>query len=280
MMSNYLTGKIKTSGGYNWNYIDWVKPEKINTEGWEYVRENPDYVVSRDGRFVHKKTQLLIKTQESNGYNRVTLGSKPKGNKHTYSVQRLVTRAYSGDPLSEKHQANHKDGNKQNNNIDNLEWLTQSGNILHSYETGLNNCRIPVCQYTVTGEKIATYKSLSDASKETGITRRHISECCSKENSAITAGGSIWRYIDEDFSSQRTSRDNRKILCSTRDGEFINIYDSVAEIYKETGYAKQNIYYNLKGKGNTAFGMKWKYISEDEAKNILDNNNCVIEEAK
>ena len=53
----------------------------------------------------------------------------------TYSVHRLVCRAFHGLPPSEAHaKVNHKDGDKSNNKLDNLEWCTRDENIQHEHK--------------------------------------------------------------------------------------------------------------------------------------------------
>ena len=52
-------------------------------------------------------------------------------------VHRLVARAFFGN--KEGFDVNHKDGNKQNNTISNLEWCTHKENMQHAFRTGLNN---------------------------------------------------------------------------------------------------------------------------------------------
>jgi hypothetical protein len=73
---------------------------------------------------------------DSKGYLRVTL-SKDGTNK-TYKVHRLVATAFTPNP-DNLPQVNHIDGNKSNNCVSNLEWCTQSENMRHAFNTGLNH---------------------------------------------------------------------------------------------------------------------------------------------
>lgn len=69
------------------------------------------------------------------GYHKVVL-SKNKQDKHI-SVHRLIALVFVGEPPTDKHEVNHIDGNKLNNSIDNLEWVTRSQNLSHAYKLGL-----------------------------------------------------------------------------------------------------------------------------------------------
>ena len=75
-----------------------------------------------------------LKPRTNNSYIRVSLG-----NGKSYAVHRLVAEAFLPNPEGKK-TVNHKDGNKSNNRLDNLEWNTHSENVLHAHDTGLNNC--------------------------------------------------------------------------------------------------------------------------------------------
>ena len=98
----------------------------------------PDnYWITSEGEVVTKKTGLHRKFRKTwDGYYDVTLWKDGKG--HTKRVHRLVAEAFLPNPENYP-VVNHKDGNKLNNNIDNLEWTTVQMNTIHSYANGLQN---------------------------------------------------------------------------------------------------------------------------------------------
>lgn len=87
-----------------------------------------------DNYFYKGKTLLPKKTRL--GYLHVVL-VKGYGKRYNKSVHRLVASTFI-ENVDEKPQINHIDGNKLNNNISNLEWVTPSENIRHGYSNGLH----------------------------------------------------------------------------------------------------------------------------------------------
>jgi hypothetical protein len=92
-----------------------------------------DYEISDDGEIRNIHTGRTIKQfVGKDGYMRTQIARK------TRAVHRLVAIAFI--PMEEgKIFVNHKDGNKQNNRVDNLEWCTRSENMQHAYEHGLKS---------------------------------------------------------------------------------------------------------------------------------------------
>jgi hypothetical protein len=86
-------------------------------------------------------------------------------------VHRLVAQAFIDNPLN-KNVVNHKDGNKLNNCVDNLEWVTTSENALHSYKNGYqvktNNKKVKDLTSGV------IYNSISEYAKTTNLSYNHI----------------------------------------------------------------------------------------------------------
>ena len=82
------------------------------------------------------KEKILKQSDTTTGYKKVEL-CKDNEKRKSFKVHRLVAQAFIPNP-NNKPEVNHIDGNKINNNIDNLEWVTSSENSIHAYETGLN----------------------------------------------------------------------------------------------------------------------------------------------
>lgn len=96
-----------------------------------------DYAVQRDGRvYSYKNESYRVQQLDKDGYKVVDLFSN--GKRKNCKVHRLVAQAYIEIPEGAT-QVNHKDGDKTNNNVDNLEWCNQQHNNIHARDTGLNN---------------------------------------------------------------------------------------------------------------------------------------------
>lgn len=105
----------------------------------------PYYMVSNYGRVYHRYLNRIMRLGlETSGYLFITL-STSNGPK-IVQMQRLVLMAFNPIQNPELYQANHKDGNKHNNYLYNLEWVTRSENILHSYHTGLHKIKATITE--------------------------------------------------------------------------------------------------------------------------------------
>lgn len=114
----------------------------------------------------------------SNNYYIVTLIA-PDGTRKNKSIHRIMCETFLENPENKAH-VNHKDGNKLNNSLSNLEWATEQENSQHSVDTGLttyDHCVKEVHQYSYP-EKIFIQSFFSDAEAEriTGVAKQNISK--------------------------------------------------------------------------------------------------------
>lgn len=147
-----------------------------------------NYSVSTEGQVRNDITgKLLSPGTTGNGYQKVVLYSQGKRNE--YSVHRLVALAFLDNPEN-KPQVNHIDGNKANNNLNNLEWCTVSENLVHAYAHGLtstkgNNSRVAkLTEKDVVSikEMIRDGHRLIDIAKQFGVRKSTISQIKSGRN--------------------------------------------------------------------------------------------------
>jgi hypothetical protein len=108
------------------------------TEYWKKIKGYEDsYEVSNLGRIksLIRNPEIILKPNKVRGYLQVGLFNGNSVQKKCL-VHRLVAEAFLINPHRKPH-VNHKDGNKANNLIDNLEWVTGQENMLHAYDSGL-----------------------------------------------------------------------------------------------------------------------------------------------
>jgi hypothetical protein len=162
------------------------------TEEWRVIENTLNYEISNCGEVRNKTTKKILKSQLLSGYLCITLKTN---NKKTLSkIHRLVATQFLICP-DETYVVNHKDGNKTNNHVENLEWISQSENVKHAFRLGLNKGKKnKVYQYTLDNVFIREYNSPIDVENETGIPRKRILYACVK---ARKTGGYIWKYSDE-----------------------------------------------------------------------------------
>ena len=94
------------------------------------------YSINADGtQVINNKRQRALKIQCNNGYQMVNIELNNGKRKWQY-IHRIIAQMFIPNP-DHKPEVNHKDGNKANNTISNLEWSTKSENHLHAHRTGL-----------------------------------------------------------------------------------------------------------------------------------------------
>lgn len=123
-------------------------------EVWKDIKDYPGYQVSNLGRIrthnkvtssrrfklCHWKDRVIVQKISKDRNHRVDLWNE-NGHK-TFLVHRIVAEAFLGEAAGMT--VNHIDGNRDNNTIDNLEWLSLADNIRHGFRTGLYTSQKPV----------------------------------------------------------------------------------------------------------------------------------------
>lgn len=159
-------------------------------------------IASINGKQRVSKDKILKSKGISSGYRAVILYKDRK--EKTMYIHRLVAQAFLQND-NDYTDVNHKDGNKENNILENLEWATRSYNIKHAYNTGLRKAYIkkaqeaalkitsfPVLQFDNNNVLIAEYSSITQASLQTNVSPYYISKSC--KGKLNNNANYIWRY--------------------------------------------------------------------------------------
>lgn len=160
------------------------------------------YEVSSEGS-VRRKGHRCVKPFHNRKYLMVKLCNYAF--EKTVFVHRLVASAFIPNPEN-KREVNHIDANPENNNVDNLEWVTKDENMRHAASLhlmqgpkfGRSVLAKPVAMYTLGGDYVASFSSASEAMY---IVSRGKATCPTKiiavcKGRRATAYGFQWRHID------------------------------------------------------------------------------------
>jgi hypothetical protein len=174
----------------------WIDPRyEVSDLGSVYSRANSHGGWSKNG-------PRLLKTQaNSSGYAQVRL---PINGKYKWVlVSRLVLQAFTG---TTGEQANHKNGLRLDNRLENLEWTTVSENMRHSYRVlgrkhprphkgkfgALNKLSKRVSQYDLDGNYVKTWEAVKETARA-GFSAGNVSAVCRGERRSHK--GFIWKFV-------------------------------------------------------------------------------------
>lgn len=167
--------------------------------------------VYKNGKFKIYEPYVHSETNAKGDYFRVILRG-PSHSRRSCYIHRLVWEAFVGE-IPKGYIVHHKDGNRQNNSLSNLQLVTaKEHHDIHLAEhpemiEGMNRYNkferpLTICQYSLDGKFIAEYRSGKEASDATGVYQRNILQVCNKTEYSKgryrkQAGGYIWKFKNE-----------------------------------------------------------------------------------
>lgn len=167
--------------------------------------------VYKNGKFKIYEPYVHSETNAKGDYFRVILRG-PRHSRRSCYIHRLVWEAFVGE-IPKGYIVHHKDGNRQNNSLSNLQLVTtKEHHDIHLEEhpgmiEGMNRYNkfvkpLAICQYSLDGKFIAEYRSGKEASDATGVCQRNILQVCNKTEFSKgryrkQAGGYIWKFKNE-----------------------------------------------------------------------------------
>lgn len=181
---------------------------QVSNDG--YVRSLPD--IDCLGRF---KCGKIIKPGHREDGGRTVLLCRNSVEKNA-KVHRLIAKAFLKNPKN-KPQVNHKDGNRSNNHVTNLEWCTGSENAIHSYRVLkrmpallgkkgiLSKTSRRVSGISICGKKRLLFTSVTEASAYVKVSYSAVARCARGEGNSCR--GYYWKYLsNEEYEKLNAKR--------------------------------------------------------------------------
>jgi len=221
------------------------------------IPEYPNYEISESGLVRNKETRHIKSQRITDGYLYVNINQKKE------PVHRLVAETYIPNP-DNLPCINHKDENKTNNCVDNLEWCTVAYN--NSYGDRQARCDYGRGKAVIAlkdGQYYKRYDSIVQAAKDIGVNPstigsvlRGIAHTC-RGYEFVYETGATNAAIEGPRRRKYTPVENnnlKKPIVLIENGEVVKRFDSIAAACRETGKNKKTIYEGLHRKNS-----KWRY---------------------
>lgn len=193
LISLHLKGKLKHAKHFHFEYAmpDFKLLENESSEVRDVVGYEGLYKVSRTGVIYNAKTGFeVMQSQQNSGY--LMVGMRDKGKQRNFTVHRIVATAFIENP-DNLPQVNHKDENKMNNCVDNLEWCSAAYNVNYGDAIAKRIRNRKDRKPVMCIETGVVYDSAPHAERETGISAMSIRWCAIGAHK--TAGKLHWKYV-------------------------------------------------------------------------------------
>lgn len=201
---------------------------------------------------------LMKKTVNNDGYIIASLRGDD-GKKHRFLLHRLIAQIFIPNPRCLPI-VNHKDLDKKNNDVSNLEWVTQTENMTHAVKNGVQIGKlVKIYQFEKDGTFVKAYNSVKEAVKNTGISQTNISSAL--RGRSMYAGGFYWSKENKFVQPHNKLCKPVNQIC-IKTGDIIKTFlGGAQEAEKITGINGSKICAVCKGKRKTTGGYIWKYAN-------------------
>lgn len=271
------------------NSTRWLLTTNLENEVWK-ITKFPNYAISNYGRvkrlthttepmtesrYAHKRTypEKIVKlSKDTRGYlfHRFSVNYKMQN----ALIHRLVAEAFIPNPDNLPF-INHKNEDKIDNRVENLEWCSPSYNSNYGlcqhkrsksiHLTNIGKCK-QICQYTIDGLLMKTYNNYTEIEND-GYKYKTIVRCC--KHLQEKSQGYVWRFKGDEFSQpcyndSKGGTIKKAIICYNLNGEFVKRYNNLLEAAIAIGgkQKRNGICSCAYGKKKQAYGYIWKYAKE------------------
>lgn len=247
----------------------WLSLEDLEGEVWKGLRGcESKYRISNYGRLkslvreyphlggIRRTKEKIIKPQldKTTGYYKAVTYTKGV----PVLIHRMVSTTFIPNPNGYPF-VNHKDENRKNNTLENLEWCTPKYNLEYSHVSEKNKDKLfkKVVQIDKDGNIVNKFKTTGEAARYLGLgSYSSIALCCKGGIGSVK--GFIWRYEDSMEIVSKNPR-HRRVIQKDMSGNEIRMFDSIKEASDITGCHTSCIIKTCKGEQSHAGGFLWEY---------------------
>lgn len=220
------------------------------------------YYITETGELFNAKTNKWLKGQINykNGYKSYSITID--GEMHRVYAHRMVAEVYLSR-IEGKNEVNHKDGNKLNNCVSNLEWVTSKENKAHGVSLGLySNNQTKVYCFDENKRLVCAYASVADVCRINHYNSSWINEQLNREVKTLSHGFYWSRTPSNDFKTKKVTPypAAKKVGQYDANNTLIEQFHSLTDAQRKTGYDRHRISECCNGKIKTYKGYIWKFI--------------------
>lgn len=224
---------------------------------WKTITGFPDYEVSSDGDIFNRRQDRFIHgcLDRTNGYLVVNLYNDD-GKPHKRYIHRLVMEAFVPN-VNNKRTVNHIDCDKTNNSLDNLEWATDSENMIHAFNNGL--CEATRRSAYIQQKRLAV---MPRTERQREASRRIIIAANKRPKTERQLEAAKKAALNPLFRERAnySHYDRHPPILVIETGK---VYRSQRELSHELGVNESSVCACLHGRSKSAGGYHFRYVSQE-----------------
>lgn len=199
------TGKMKKTNGFSWAYATEPKPLPASTmtdEEWKEIATEQGYQISTFGRVRNPRGRMMSTKPRTDGYVPLVISHNKRSN--NYLMHILVASTFiPNDDRTVRNEVDHKDGNRSNNAVTNLEWVTHKENAARAIGKSVEKLD------SKTQAVVATYQTVKEAAKDAKYGPSAMS-CILKGKIVHRDPAFVWRYAEALRRNATTTKDEMR----------------------------------------------------------------------